>query len=359
MRAAVLTAFNEPLTVHEILERPLGPTDVRVRVDASGICGSDISNYKGLRQPPLPVIQGHECAGTVLEVGGDVHHLRSGDRVIASPQGVCGSCWYCVRDKTNLCAHGGDGRNQIRAELEDGTEVGRFYGLGTFSEVLTTDQFRLVKVETDLPAEQLALIGCGVTTGVGAVLNTARVEAGSTVAIIGCGGVGQSAIQGARIAGASRIFAIDPVEMKRAYSAELGATDLIDPTTTDVVEAIREATGGRGVDYTIEALGRTAQLREGFHMTRPGGTLVMVGMPGNDDVISFGGMELWNGERTIKSSMFGSSQIRRDFQRYIDLAESGQLDIGRMISRTIDLTEVNDAYRAMQAGEVVRLVITQ
>src|SRR5436190_21990102 len=215
MRAAVLNAYNEPLVIEELDDPPLGPRDVRVQIDASGVCHSDLTVQNGGVPMPVPIVLGHEATGTVLETGPEVSRVRNGDRVIASFIPACGNCFHCLHDESNLCERGNELMIATRAMRDDGSSVFGMTGLGTFADRMTADEASLVKVETDLPSEQLALIGCGVTTGVGAALMTAKVKPGSTVAVIGCGGGGQSVIQGARIAGASRIFAIDPVEMKR------------------------------------------------------------------------------------------------------------------------------------------------
>ena len=214
-----------------------------------------------------------------------------------------------------------------------------------------------MKIETDLPSEQLALIGCGVTTGVGAALMTAKVQPGSTVAVIGCGGVGQSVIQGARIAGASRIFAVDPVEMKRKTAEQLGATDLVDPADGDPIEQVKAATGGRGTDYAFEVIGLPDTILQAYNTARRGGTVVIVGMPRIEDMVTFPAMQLFSDEKKMLGCFYGSAQVRRDFPKLVDLAETGRLDIGSMVSRRIKLDDVNDAFRAMEAGEVIRSVI--
>ncbi len=222
---------------------------------------------------------------------------------------------------------------------------------------MTTHEASLVKVETDLPSEQLALIGCGVTTGVGAALFTAQIEPGSTVAVIGCGGVGQSVVQGARIAGASRIFAIDPVELKRKTAEQLGATDLVDPSQGDPVQQVQEATGGRGTDYAFEVIGLPDTILQAYNTARRGGNVVIVGMPRMEMTVTFPAIQLFFEEKKILGCMYGSAQVRRDFPRLVGLVETGRLDIGSMVSRRIKLDEVNDAFRAMEAGEVIRSVI--
>ncbi|MDQ1431005.1 MAG: S-(hydroxymethyl)glutathione dehydrogenase / alcohol dehydrogenase [Actinomycetota bacterium] len=358
MRAAVLTAYNEPMVIEEITAAPMGPRDVLVHIDASGVCHSDLSMANGSLPLPPPVILGHEGAGTVLAVGGDVTQVRVGDRVIASFVPACGNCFFCLRDQSQLCEQMGATSMVSKGHRHDGDSVIGMSGLGTFADEMTVDESMLVKVETDLPSEELALIGCGITTGVGAALNTAAVKPGSTVTVIGCGGVGQSVLQGARIAGASRIFAVDPVEMKRKTAEQFGATDLIDPADGDPVEQIRALTGGRGTDYAFEVIGLPETIVQAFQTARRGGTVVVVGMPRFDAQVTFPGMSLFADSKQMLGCMYGSAQVRRDFPRFVQLVETGRLDIGSMVSRRIKLDEVNDAFRAMEAGEVIRSVIT-
>jgi S-(hydroxymethyl)glutathione dehydrogenase/alcohol dehydrogenase len=215
-----------------------------------------------------------------------------------------------------------------------------------------------VKVDTELPDTQLALIGCGVTTGVGAALNTAKITPGSTVAVIGCGGVGQAVIQGARIAGASRIFAIDPVELKRKTAESFGATDLIDPGVGDATAQLLELTGGIGADYAFEVIGLPETIAQAYAMARRGGTAVIVGMPKWDSQVTLPGFQLFYDEKKLLGCVYGSAQVRSDFQRFVSLVETGRLDLDSMVSAKIGLDDVNDAFRAMQAGEVIRSVIT-
>jgi S-(hydroxymethyl)glutathione dehydrogenase / alcohol dehydrogenase len=246
----------------------------------------------------------------------------------------------------------------MRGKRPDQTDYMTMTGLGTFAETMTCDQSSIVKVETDVPDDQLALIGCGVTTGVGAALNTAGVEPGSSVAIIGLGGVGQSVLQGCRIAGASRIIAVDPVELKRKTAEQLGATDLVDTNAGDPVEQVKALTSGRGVDYAFEVIGLPETTLQAYNMIRKGGTAVMVGMTRAEAEVTIPTFDLFFNEKTLKGCKYGSGQVRRDFQRFADLIETGRLDTAAMVSRTVALADVNEAFRAMEAGEVIRSVIT-
>ena len=358
MRAAILTAHNEPLVIEEVTAEGLGARDVLVQIEASGVCHSDLSMANGSVPIPPPVILGHEGAGTVLATGNEVTRVAKGDRVIASFVPACGNCFFCLRDQSQLCEQMGATSMASKGTRADGSHVHGMSGLGTFADEMTVSESMLVKVETDLPAEQLALIGCGITTGVGAALNTAQVKPGATVTVIGCGGVGQSVIQGARIAGASRIFAVDPVEMKRKTAEQFGATDLIDPADGDVVEQVRAATSGRGTDYAFEVIGLPETILQAYDIARAGGTAVVVGMSRFDDTVTFPAMSLFSGNKALLGCLYGSARVRRDFPRFVQLVETGRLDIGSMVSRHIHLDEVNDAFRAMEAGEVIRSVIT-
>jgi S-(hydroxymethyl)glutathione dehydrogenase/alcohol dehydrogenase len=357
MRAAIFVGQGEPLAVEDVTPVPAGPKDVTVRVLASGVCHSDLSIVNGYVPLPPPSILGHEGAGEVLDVGAEVTRVKPGDRVIASFVPGCGTCFYCLHDRSNLCEQMWSFSAVPRATRPDGTTATAMTGLGTFSDVMTIDERSVVKVETDLPVEQLALIGCGVTTGVGAALNTARVEPGSTVAVIGCGGVGTAVIQGARIAGAARIIAIDPVALKRKTAEQLGATDLVDPSEGDPVAQVRGLTSGRGADFSFEVIGLPETVVQAFSMARPGGTAVIVGMPRMDATVTFPAWELFGAEKRLLGCVYGSAQVKRDFHRFIGLAETGRLDLGAMVSRRIALDEVNDAFAAMAAGEVIRSVI--
>jgi S-(hydroxymethyl)glutathione dehydrogenase/alcohol dehydrogenase len=357
MRAAILNTYNEPLVIEDLTAPPLGPGDVRVHIDASGVCHSDVTVANGGVPMPPPLILGHEGSGTILEVGSDVTRVSVGDRVVCSFVPACGTCWYCLRDQSNLCERSADYFLATRGVRADGSTVFGMTGLGTFTDEMVTSESMVVRVDTDLPAEQLALIGCGVTTGVGAALNTAQVRPGATVAVIGCGGVGQAVIQGARIAGASRIFAIDPVELKRKTAEQLGATDLIDPAAGDPIEQVKAATGGRGTDYAFEVIGLPDTILQAYNTARRGGTVIVVGMPRIDHTVTFPAIQLFSEEKKMLGCLYGSSQVRRDFPRFIDLVETGRLDIGSMVSRRITIDQVNDAFAAMQAGEVIRSVI--
>jgi S-(hydroxymethyl)glutathione dehydrogenase/alcohol dehydrogenase len=357
MRAAIFTESDGPLSVEDVSAIDPGPRDVVVRVTASGLCHSDLSVINGTLPMPPPCILGHEGAGIVDAVGSEVNRVKVGDRVIGSFIPACGHCWFCLNDQSNLCENTYTVMATPRVKRSDGTMLPTMTGLGTFADTMTCAEMSLVKVETDLPDDQLALIGCGVTTGVGAALNTAKVEPGSTVVVIGCGGVGQAVIQGARIAGAARIMAVDPVALKRDTALKLGATDAIDPADGDVVEQVQALTSGRGADYAFEVIGVPDLITQAFNCVRSGGTAVAVGVPRFDSSVSLPTFPLVLSEKRLLGCVYGSAQVRRDFPKLIGLVETGRLDIGDMVSRTISLDEINEGFDAMKSGEVIRSVI--
>jgi len=357
MRAAIFVEPDGDLVVEDVKATDPGPRDAVIRITASGVCHSDLSVINGTLPMPPPAILGHEGTGIVESVGDEVSRVKPGDRVIGTFIPACGVCWFCRNQQTNLCEQTYAVMGTMRATRSDGTPLPTMTGLGTFADTMTCDEISLVKVETDLPDEQLALIGCGVTTGVGAALNTAKVVPGSTVAVVGCGGVGQAVIQGARIAGAARIIAIDPVELKRTTALQLGATDTIDPSAGDPASQVQALTGGRGADYAFEVIGNPATVRQAFDMTRPGGACIVVGVPRFDQNFELPSMPLVLQEKRLLGTVYGSAQVNRDFPRLIGLVESGKLDLGDMVSRRMGLNDINDAFKAMQAGEVIRSVI--
>jgi S-(hydroxymethyl)glutathione dehydrogenase/alcohol dehydrogenase len=328
-----------------------------LRIGASGVCHSDLSLVDGTLPFPPPAILGHEGAGTVEAVGSEVTSVRVGDRVISSFIASCGDCWYCHHELPFVCSETMAMHMKLHARRSDGAEIPGLGGLGTMAELMTVDERLVVAVESDLPDEQLALIGCGVTTGVGAVLNTAGVRPGSSVAVIGCGGVGQSVVQGARIAGAGRIIAVDPVELKRKTAATLGATDLVDPAAGDPLEAVRDLTGGRGADYVFEVVGRPELVTQAIDMTRSAGTTVLIGVMKMTESITYNGLMFTYGGKHLVSSFGGSADPRRDFPKYVRMVEEGRLSLDAMVSRRYKLAEVNDAFAATAAGEVLRAVL--
>jgi S-(hydroxymethyl)glutathione dehydrogenase / alcohol dehydrogenase len=357
VKVAVAYDPGASLTVEDLPVPAIGDRDVLVRIAASGICHTDLNVIEGRSDLPLPIVPGHEGCGTVEAVGADVRRVRPGDRVLASVSPACGTCWWCLNEMSNHCEMGGRLRSLKRFPLPDGRSAGVVCGCGTFAEAMVVDEASLVPVETSLPDEQLALLGCGVTTGVGAALNTARVSPGSSVAVIGCGGVGQSVVQGARIAGASVIVAIDPMEGRRAAARSVGATHAVDPRRDEPLAAVRELTQGRGADFTFEVVGRPELMAQAFDMARPEGTVTLVGMPERGTTLTLPAIPaVFSGKRLVGSPV-GGSQVLRDMPRFIKLAESGQLVLDTMVSNRISLDQVNEGMALLQRAEGTRTVI--
>ena len=357
MRVAVAYEAGQPLVLEDLPVPGIGPRDALVRVTASGICHTDLNVINGLSALPLPIVPGHEGCGVVEEVGGEVRRVRVGDRVLASVTPACGSCWWCVNGMSNHCELNPKVKAAQRFELGGGRRAAAVCGCGTFAEAMVVHEASLVPVQTSLADEELALLGCGVTTGLGAALNTAAVSPGSSVAVIGCGGVGQSVIQGARIAGAAVIIAIDPVPGRREASMRVGATHAVDPAAGDPVEQVRALTAGRGADYTFEVVGRPELMAAAFDMARVAGTVTLVGMPPAGATLTLPAIAAVFSGKRLAGSVVGGAQILRDFPRFVRLAEAGRLDLGSMISHRIKLEEINDGIDLLTRAEGVRTVV--
>jgi len=357
MKVAIAYKAGQPLVVEDLAQPAVGPRDVLVRLAASGICHSDLNVIAGLSPLPLPIVPGHEGCGMVEEVGPEVKRVRVGDRVLASVSPACGACWWCLNSMSNHCDQGAVVRTKPRYALRTGQSAAAMCGCGTFSQAMVVDEASVVAVETDLPDEELALLGCGVTTGVGAALNTARAVPGSSVVVIGCGGVGQSVIQGARIAGAVTIVAVDPAPGRREASLRVGATHAIDPAASDPVEQVRALTHGRGADYSFEVVGRPELMVQAFHAARAEGTVVLVGMPPAGSSLTLPAMgAVFSGKRLV-GSVIGGSQILRDFPRFIRLAETGKLDLRSLVSKRIRLDDINAGIDLVERADGIRVVI--
>jgi S-(hydroxymethyl)glutathione dehydrogenase / alcohol dehydrogenase len=356
MRAAVLREVNQPLTIEDVQVGRPGPREVLIRTGAAGLCHSDLSAMNGtIKMAGLPAVLGHESAGTVLETGRDVTYVKPGDRVITCLSQFCGLCEFCLTGRSYLCTREGLSRAAGDSRLtQDGTAVGQFAGLGSFAEELLVHEGAIVKFDDDIPVEVAALVGCGVTTGLGAALNTAQVAPASTTAVIGLGGVGLAAIQGCYIAGARQVIAVDrwPGRLERALT--LGATHAVNAADTDSVQAVRELTGG-GVDYAFEAVGRSDTSEQAFQMTRPGGMAVIIGVVSGMDITVPG--SLLQRDRTLRGCAMGSNRFRIDMPKWLDLYRQGRLRVDDFITSRITLDEVNDGYDAMERGEGARTVI--
>ena len=358
MKAAIFHAPHELLTIEDVdIDAPM-PREILVRTVASGVCHSDLHFVEGLYPMAAPAILGHEAAGIVEAVGEHVTYVKPGDHVIACLSVFCGACEQCMTGHPNRCT---SFDNQRAASMppklsQGGAPVHQFANISSYAEKMLLHENAVVKIREDFPLDRAALIGCGVMTGVGAALNTAKVEPGSTVAVFGAGGVGLSAIQGARIAGARKIIAVDMVESKLATAKEFGATHIVDASSRDAVQAVKDLTDG-GVDYSFEAIGLKKTAEQSFECLGPGGVATIIGMIPFGTKIELDGWSFLQGEKRIQGSMMGSNRFRVDMPRYIDFYEQGRLKLDEMISRKGRLEDVNDAFRAMKAGEVARTVL--
>jgi S-(hydroxymethyl)glutathione dehydrogenase / alcohol dehydrogenase len=357
--ALVRKAGQERVEIREDLEtRPVGPGDVRIRVRASGVCHSDLSAMAGVLPNKRPFVIGHEGAGELAEVGGRVPgHLAVGGRVIVAWVPPCGHCAFCRAGEANLCTDlfAATALNPNFALGAGREPVYGMAGTGTMAEELVVPWQCAIPVPGDVPFDLAALIGCGVTTGVGAVLNTARVVPGSTVAVIGCGGVGVAVIQGARLAGAATILAIDPSAAKRARMSRFGATHAAAPD--EVAGLAAELTDGRRFDYVFECVGRSELVRQAYDLARRGGSVVVVGAGGRDDRVEFGMTELFYDNKRILPTFYGGADVRTEFDRLVRLWRAGRLDLESMITARMPIERVDEAFDLMRAGEAVRTVI--
>jgi NDMA-dependent alcohol dehydrogenase len=365
-RAAVLPNILEPLEVRDDVEiEPPRAGEVRIRMGASGVCHSDLSIQNGtLYGGPAPLVCGHEGAGVVEEVGDGVTGLGPGDHIVVSWVPQCGQCYFCLRGQPNLCEAGATAT--MAGSLLDGTTrltsrggpLFQMAATGTFSEVAVIPAMSAVKIDPDVDLKVAALVGCGVLTGAGAAMNTARIEKGDTVAVVGCGGVGLNVIQGARVAGAERIIAVDMVDSKLELARQFGATDTVNAGQRDAVSTVIDLTDQRGADVGFEVIGLQVTIEQTINMTRRGGQAILVGVPPLDVMVTLPAMiGLIVQEKTVKGCWYGSSDVRRDVPRLIDLYRKGDLKLDELISREIKLEGINEAFEAMKTGEVARSVV--
>jgi S-(hydroxymethyl)glutathione dehydrogenase/alcohol dehydrogenase len=359
VKAAVMRAYNEPLQLEEVEIDDPGPGELLLKTSASGICHSDLHVIEGSLPMPPPCILGHEPAGVVEAVGEGVTDFAVGDHVIGCLTSFCGVCKFCTQGRPYLCPTQFAGRPpeaKPRLSTAKGDPLFQFANLSSFAEKMLCPERSLVKIRPDMPLDRACLIGCGVTTGLGAALNTVHVRAGSSVVVIGCGGVGLSAIQGSRIVGAGKIIAVDNQAWKFDLAQKLGATDCIDATDGDPVAAVHELTGG-GADFVFECIGLIPTVQQGIAMTGRGGTTVLVGVVPMQQQVPISASDLTLQEKNVTGSYMGSNRFRFDMPKYIDFYLDGRLRLDEMISDRIKLEDVNDGFDRMRKGEVARQVI--
>jgi len=357
MQAAILNATGaDTVRVRDdVTTVEPGPREVTVRIRAGGICHSDLSAMNGTLPQPVPAVLGHEAAGEIVAVGAAVTDLAAGDHVIVAWIPPCGACRNCLRGQPFLCTvHVKQALTRPRFVVGGRPAFG-MAGCGTWAEEVVLPREGAVRIDPDVPFDVAALVGCGVMTGVGAVMNTAAVEPGASVVVFGCGGVGISAIQAARLSGASVIVGVDPVPAKHALARRFGATAATSPDHLPAVAA--ELGAGKGFDYAFEVVGRPETVRAAWAAARRGGTVVIVGAGSPDQQVSFSNAELLFDSKRLLPSLYGSADVRRDYDRVLSLWRAGHLDLAGMISRRLTLAEVNDGLRALRGGEVIRQLI--
>ena len=362
-KAAVLYEANTPLVIEELdLDEPKGG-EVLVKIGAAGICRSDWHFMAGEAKVALPAVLGHEGSGIVERVGPGVTSVKAGDTVILSFVSGCGRCHFCTTGKPNLCdLHMStsttmmDGTYRLHKGDTDFTPLSK---LACFSQYSVVPEVACVPCPQELPLDKAALIGCCVTTGVGAVITAAKVEPGSTVAVVGCGGVGLNVILGARLASASKIIAVDVSEGALEFAMQFGTTHTVNPSQQDAVARVRDITDGLGADYTFEVYGSSGTVEMAFDMARKGGTVTVVGIAPDGDMPSIDAVALVRQEKTLKGSYYGSARMQADMPRMVDLYMSGHLNLDALVTRTYHLDEINKAYEDLVRGEVGRGVITR
>jgi S-(hydroxymethyl)glutathione dehydrogenase / alcohol dehydrogenase len=359
VRAAVLYEYGAPLVVEEVELEPPREGEVLVRLAASGVCRSDLHTIEGVHPWVLPVVMGHEGAGVVEEVGPGVTHVAPGDHVVLSWLPYCGRCRFCAAGRANLCEDlgwslGGTMMDGTTRFHRDGVRI-HHYNTSSFAERTVVPAQTAIPVDRSLPLEELALMGCAVMTGVGAVLNTARARPGESVVVVGCGGVGLSAVQGAAVAGTRPIVAVDAVATKLELARELGATHGVDSSQGDAAARVREILGG-GADHVVEAVGRPETIELALELVGRGGQAVLVGLAPPEARIAFDPLTMAFEERAIRGSWYGGCRPAADFPMLVDLYRAGRLRLDALVT-TCPLEGVNDAFEAMRRGEVARSVI--
>ncbi|MET9065856.1 S-(hydroxymethyl)mycothiol dehydrogenase [Streptosporangium sandarakinum] len=355
VQGVVARAKGEPVSLETIHVPDPGPGEAVVNVQACGVCHTDLHYREGGINDEFPFLLGHEAAGVVEAVGEGVTEVAPGDYVILNWRAVCGECRACRRGRPWHCFNTHNATQ--RMTLEDGTPLTPALGIGAFIEKTLVAAGQCTKVDRQAPATAAGLLGCGVMAGIGAAINTGAVTRGDSVAVIGCGGVGDAAVHGARLAGATKIIAVDVDDRKLGWAKEFGATHTINSRDADPVEAIRELTGGNGADVVIEAVGRPETYRQAFYARDLAGTVVLVGVPTPEMTVELPLLDVFGRGGALKSSWYGDCLPSRDFPMLIDLYLQGRLDLDRFVSETIGLGDVEEAFAKMHRGEVLRSVV--
>ena len=358
MKAAVLVAPGQPLVIEELVIDKPGPHEVLIRTAACGLCHSDLHFIDGTYPHALPAVPGHEAAGIVEAVGSEVKSVKVGDAVVTCLSAFCGHCEFCVTGRMSLCL-GGDTRRPAgappRLSRPDGTPVNQMLNLSAFAEQMLVHEHACVAINPDMPLDRAAVIGCAVTTGAGTIFNTCKLTPGETVVVVGCGGVGLATINAAKIAGAGRIIAADPIPEKRALAEKLGATDTIDALADGAAKQIVEMTKG-GVDHAIEAVGRSSSASLAVASLKRGGTATILGMHPLNEKVGLSAMDLLSGKK-LQGALMGGNRFPVDIPRLVDFYLRGALDLDSIVAETIPLDQVNEGFDKMKRGDAARSVI--
>ena len=357
MKAAVCYEFGQPLVIEDITLDSPQRGEVRVKLAACAICHSDIHYAEGAWGGQLPAIYGHEAAGVVTELGADVEDVHVGDHVIVSLIRSCGACYHCEQGETVLCEGAFDIDKSGRARNADGKPVLQALKTGAFAEEVVVDQSQVVVIPKEMPLDSASLLACGVITGLGAVMNTAKVPAGSSVVVIGTGGVGLNSLQGAALSGANPIIAVDLNDAKLEAAKTFGASHTLNAAERNPKGAIRKLTEGRGADYVFVTVGSTKAMQQGHSFLRRGGTLVIVGMPAVGERLSFDVLSFADAAQTMLGSKMGSIQPKLDLPKLVTLYQESKLKLDELITKRYPLEEINEAIAAVNRGEALRNVI--
>jgi S-(hydroxymethyl)glutathione dehydrogenase/alcohol dehydrogenase len=345
---------RKPLVIQEVDLVEPGPGEVEVKLVASGVCHSDLHHLQRDTATMPPAVLGHEGAGVVSRVGAHVTRVKIGDHIIIAFGPKCGECFYCVRGQPYLCTPASPARPRL---FRDGVPITQFLEVATYADRAVVSEKNVVRIREDAPLDRCCLIACGVTTGIGAVVNTARVEAGSNVVVIGAGGVGLNVVQGAHLVGAARVIAVDIRDNKLEFARDLGATHLINAGREDVVERVKALTGGFGADYAFEVIGNPRTIAQAYESVRKGGTAVVVGVADENAELTLKPVWLMRQAKSLVGCAYGSARPQVDFPRIVDLYMEGKVKIDDLITRRYPLDEINEAFRAMEASEVARSIL--
>ena len=357
MKAAICYEFGKPLVVEDVELAPPGKGEVKVRLATTAVCHSDIHDIKGELPGPVPFVGGHESAGYIDEVGPDVTSVKAGDTVVVTLLSSCGNCFYCITGLPHLCEAKFSRKPEVRLRNKQGQPLAQRGGVAGFAEYVLVNESQVMIVPKEMPLERAALLSCGVITGFGAVVNRAQVKPLRSAVVMGLGGVGMNAIQGAAYSGAYPIIAVDVLDSKMKTAMDFGATHTVNAGRDDAIEAVKQLTSGRGADYVFVTVGSIAAIRQGLSMSGPRGTTVIIGLPPVKEMLSFMPLELIGSEKTMTGCFMGSTNLKVDIPRLIALYQAGHLKLDELITGRYPLELINEAIESTEKGEALRNLI--